>query len=185
MMRRLPLIALAAAAALVVLLARQNRALRVEHAELLDRATLPYAGMWVPSVPASALDGAALRVGEPGPGGAQLLYFFTTTCQYCRASVPALRAVAARLGAPVTMIGVTDDPAEAARRYVREHALPFPVASVPEKRVSGLFRSRTVPLLTVVNADGRATYTRQGVLEGAAAIDSVVNAARAALPKTR
>ena len=44
----------------------------------------------------------------------------------------------------------------------------------------GLFRARTVPLITVVNAEGRATYTRYGALRGAAAIDSVVSAARAA-----
>lgn len=184
MTRHLPLVALAAAAALVVVLARQNRELRVEQVALIDRATLPYAGMWVPAVNATSVDGAALRIGEPGRGGAQLLYFFTTTCQYCRASVPALKQVAARLAAPgaqpVAMIGVSDEPAEPTRAYAAGHALPFPVASVPERRVMGLFRSRTVPLLTVVNADGRATYTRQGALQGAAAIDSVVSAARAA-----
>lgn len=184
MTRHLPLIALAAAAALVLVLARQNRELRVEQVALIDRATLPYAGMWVPAVNATGLDGATLRIGEPGRGGAQLLYFFTTTCQYCRASVPALKQVAARLAEPgarpVAMIGVTDETAEPTRRYAAGHALPFPVASVPERRVMGLFRSRTVPLLTVVNADGRATYTRQGLLESAAAIDSVVSAARAA-----
>ena len=181
MTRHLPLVALAAAAALVIVLARQNRELRVEQVALIDRATLPYAGMWVPAVSATSMDGATLRIGEPGRGGAQLLYFFTTTCQYCRASIPALKQVAARVKAPgVAMIGVTDEPAEPTRAYAAGHALPFPVASVPEQRVMGLFRSRTVPLLTVVNADGRATYTRQGVLRGAAAIDSVVSAARAA-----
>lgn len=180
MTRHLPLAALAVAAALVVVLARQNRGLRAERAELLDRATVAYAGMWVPAVPARAVGGAALRLGEPGPGEAQVLYFFTTTCRYCKASVPALKKLAARLGGPVRMIGVSDEPAEATRRYVQAHGLPFPAASVPERRVIGLFRARTVPLITVVNAEGRATYTRYGTLESAAAIDSVVNAARAA-----
>ncbi len=183
MTRHLPLAALAVAAALVVVLARQNRALRADQLALLDRATVAYPGMWVPAVPATATDGAALRVGEPAAGGAQVLYFFTTTCRYCKASVPALKQVAARLDPAIAMIGVSDEPAEDTRRYTRAHALPFPTASVPGRRVVGLFRARTVPLITVVNADGRATYTRYGALESPTAIDSVVSAARAAIAR--
>jgi cytochrome oxidase Cu insertion factor (SCO1/SenC/PrrC family) len=180
MSRHLPLAALAVAAALVVMLARQNRALRADQMALLDRATIAYAGMWVPSVPATTVDGAELRLGEPARGGAQVLYFFTTTCRYCKASVPALKKLASRLDSRVAMIGVSDEPAEDTRRYTRAHSLPFATASVPGRRVVGLFRARTVPLITVVNADGRATYTRYGTLESDAAIDSVVSAARAA-----
>ncbi|HEX8360754.1 MAG TPA: hypothetical protein VF613_11620, partial [Longimicrobium sp.] len=84
MSRHLPLAALAVAAALVVVLARQNRELRADQTALLDRATVAYAGMWVPAVPATGVDGGELRLGEPGPGGAQVLYFFTTTCRYCK-----------------------------------------------------------------------------------------------------
>jgi len=180
MTRHLTWIALAAAAALVLVLGRQNQALRTERTALVERATGAYAGMWVPVVGTATLDGAPVRLGEPARGEAQLLYFFTTTCGYCRASAPALKQVAARLGKPVRMIAVTAEAADTARRYAREHALPFPVASVPDRRVEGLFRARAVPLLTVVNADGRATYTRLGELAGKAAIDSVVRAAAAA-----
>lgn len=180
MTRHLPLAALAVAAALVAVLAGQNRSLRAEQMALLDRATVAYPGMWVPSVDATAVDGAALHLGAPARGEAQVLYFFTATCPYCAASVPALKQVAARLDARVRMIGVSDEPAETTRRYAQAHGLPFPAASVPGRRVVGLFRARTVPLITVVNAEGRATYTRYGALRGAAAIDSVVSAARAA-----
>ena len=175
---------LALAAALVVVLAVQNRTLRQEHTVLLDRVNFPYAGMWVPATAVTTLDGAPVAVGEPGPGRTQVLLHFTTTCRYCRASLPAWKQVAARLGetegAGVQLIGVSQDSLDVTRRYAREHALPFPVVRMGDARSVGLFRARAVPLVTVVHESGRVAYARVGALTTEAAVDSVVAVVRAA-----
>jgi hypothetical protein len=53
----------------------------------------------------------------------------------------------------------------------------------PDSRYKGLYRARTVPQLLVIQADGRVSYARRGVLADQAAIDSVLVAARANAPR--
>ncbi len=80
------------------------------------------------------------------------------------------------------MYGVALDSAEAAAAYAGEHELKFPVVAKPDPRLAGLYRVSGVPLVLVVNEDGRMAYARLGVLESALAIDSVVAAAQPLRP---
>ena len=112
-------------------------------------------------------------------GQRQLLIFFRTTCSYCRASMPAFNALAARLAADsgIGIYGVALDSAMAARSYAVEHGLPFPVIAEPTVRLVSLYRVSSVPLVLVLNEQGRMAYTQLGVLDAPAAVDSVMRAA--------
>jgi hypothetical protein len=69
------------------------------------------------------------------------------------------------------------DSTAVASAYAAEHRLRFAVIAKPEPRVAGLYRVSRVPLIEVVNEDGRMAYVRMGALESPVAIDSVVAAA--------
>ena len=162
-------------------LVRQNRALAHANRVLLDRATQPHAGLFVASYPAATLDGKPVTLGALGQR--QVLIFLRTTCPYCRASTPAFNALAERLAtdSKLAVYGVALDSAHTARVYAAEHGLRFPVIAELAPRLVGLYRVSSVPLILVLNEQGRMTYARLGVLDSAA-VDSVVTAAEARPP---
>ena len=84
-----PLVALVAALALIVVLARQLEARGERVKQLTERLTSLQRGSWVPTVSLTTTDDSTVTVGERSDGGRQLLLVFTTTCPYCRASLPA------------------------------------------------------------------------------------------------
>lgn len=170
-------LALAAAALLIVVLARQNVTLRQRLEQVQRDAAQPRAGLFAPTFTAVSLDGTPRTIGERGDDGRQLLLFFATTCAYCRASLPAWRTLAAladSLVSPrVEVIGVVLDSAHRAPAYAAEHALPYPVVPLASTKLRSLYRARSVPLVMVVDHDGRVLYARTGVLQDGAAVDSV------------
>ena len=175
-----------AALGLVVLLARQNGALAERATRLERRAFEPYPGMWVPTVTATTLDGAPLVVGERTDGARQLLFVFSTTCPYCEASLPAWREIATAAAAPpeprtvVTGIVVDSGDADA---YRRAHGFGFPVARFPSAKARSMYRMRSVPLVLLLDAEGRVLYSRTGVLRDRTATDSVLAAVRWTPPR--
>lgn len=164
--RRLPsmalLAALAAACALVVVLAQKNRSLRGQVSHLSSMTAADYAAGFAPAVPARTLDGAELVLGAP-TSGAQILYFFTTTCPHCRASIPAVRSLA-QAATGHQLVGVAEDKAEQARAYARDAGFGFPIVRLPDDRARALFRSRDVPMLLVVDPAGHVHYRHVGAL---------------------
>jgi peroxiredoxin len=181
-MRRLPTIVLAIALGLacllVVVLALQNRQLQRRYGELLARTRPPNPGLYAPAARLPTLQGDSVTIGEPPPGGQQLLFVFTTTCPYCRASLAAWEAIAgvARSSAGTEVYGVSLDSLPPTRKYVETHKLSFPVLALPPGRLPVLYRAYTVPLTMIIDADGRVAYSRLGLLAGQVAVDSVVAA---------
>jgi peroxiredoxin len=147
---------LLAACALLVVLAWQNRQLREERRWFVTRTTEPYLGMYVPKIAATALDGSALTLGVPA-GDYQVLFFFTTTCPYCKRSAPTVVQAAQRLaaqGGRVQVLGVCQCSPDQTRRYAIEHRFPFPVTTLTERRALMLFRARNVPSMLALDRDG-------------------------------
>lgn len=181
-MRTLPLLALALAAALLVALSVENRELRSQYSELFRQSVDPHPGLPVPIFSARTVEGAEVVVGAPGEDVRQLLFFFTTTCRYCQASLPALKRIASALeeDSGAELYGVALDSLPLVRHYVEEYELNFPVAVLRDRRTAALYRIRAVPQLIAVGGDGRVIYSRTGVLEDAAATDSVIAAVRSA-----
>ena len=188
-----PLVALAAALALIVVLARQLEARSERVKRLTERLTSLQPGSWVPTVVLPTTDDSSVVVGERIDGGRQLLLVFTTTCQYCRASLPAwarlpeqLDSAARTSRAPdVQVLGIALDSLGAARRYRDLHKLPYVVAQLPEGKSRALYRARAVPMVVLLDSAGRVLYTRAGVLTAMAAVDSVIAAAMMPVPAAR
>lgn len=177
----LPL-ALAGALALVALLGTQSRSMRDRIVALERRAFLPYAGMVVPAVKATTLTGDTITIGDPPSGGRQVLLFLTTTCGYCRETLPAWRQLAAALRSSaegVEVIGVSLDSPAATVEYVRKESLTFPIVELPDARMRSLYRAKGVPITLVVGDGGRVLHSRMGALTTQSATDSVFAAVRA------
>ena len=177
--RALPGLALATALVLVLLLAKENKALADRQAKLTRRAFEPYAGQYVPTLAMAGIDGAAVTLGARADSVRQLMFVFTTTCPYCRASLPAWREIASVADTLTShrtqVVGVVLDTGNV-RKYQADHQLAFPILRFPTKRDQSIYRVRSVPLVLLLNADGMAIYSRIGVLDSRAAIDSVISA---------
>lgn len=165
-----------------VYLVQQNQALANQNRVLARRAIEPHAGLFVPAYQAATLDGTPVTLGKLGDR--QLLIFFRTTCPYCRASTPAWNTIAERLQRPteIAVYGVALDSTGAAHAYAAERQLRFQVIARPDPRLVDLYRVSSVPLILVVNEQGRLVYARRGVVQSAAAVDSVVQAAEPGPP---
>jgi peroxiredoxin len=182
-------VALVLAIGIVVLLARAQRELETRYERLAERSAWLHPGSYVPPVPTSTLTGDTLILGAPPAGARQVLLVFTTTCPYCRASVPAWRSLAARAhslsrlgGVAPHVVGLSLDSLPATTHYMDEHGLRFPVTQFPTRRDQALYRARSVPLILVIDADNRVAYSRMGVPTSLAALDSVWRAAIGEFP---
>lgn len=184
--RILPYLALAAAAVLVVVLGQQKRSLieQVEQTQyqLRQARTEPMRGMWMPAFQAPTLEGQAATIGEVPGEGRQVLLMYTTTCPYCRSSIPAWKQIKAAADTMTSMrtavYGVSLDSADVTRKYIAQHGLPYPTVRFPDEKVAGMYRAGTVPVTLVLDERGRAIYSRTGELKDPAAIDSVMQAIR-------
>lgn len=179
--RWVALIVIALAAALVGALGAQNRSLEQRMVEVVRRAAEPRPGIFVPEINATTIAGDPIVVaGGMEPGEHQVLAFFTTTCPYCRASMPSWKDLAARLAEDRTskFIGIAVDSAHLAQAYVSEHGLAFPVVVLNHPKYVQFFRVRGVPEILVLRHDGQVAFARIGIMESAAAIDSVIDAVR-------
>lgn len=182
----LPLVALAAAAGLVVLLGWQKRGLITQNEELARRlqevTTQPVRGEYLPAFAGATLEGDTVRVGETAPGGRQVLLVYTTTCQFCLATIPEWKALAARLdtmrSVPVQVLGVSLDSAEVTLAYQREHALPYRTVRFPDEKTTSMWKAGMVPLTLVLDEQGRTIYSRIGEIRETATLDSIVEAVR-------
>ncbi len=176
--KHLPLLALTAAAALVVVLSLRVRDLNERYARVFERATRPYAGMFVPTFRTQTLDGVPVTVGETPGEGRQVLFVFTTTCPYCKSTLPAWQEIQAALdtvrSVPVAVYGVSLDSVDVTRRYVAANRLPYPVVRFPEDKLVAIYRAGAVPLTVVLDENGRMLHSRLGELKGRPAIDSVL-----------
>lgn len=166
---------LGVAVGLLIVVADQKRVTVEQYRELYELAMHPHAGMYVPEYTAHSPEGDAVRLGAVEPGRYQLLYFFTTTCPYCRESVDAWKRLEreARATGWVDVYGVALDSAHLARAYGKEHELTFPVVLMSDPRYARLFRVSGVPLTMLVAPRGQVWYARRGELSDGAAIDSV------------
>jgi peroxiredoxin len=170
---------LAAAAVLVVVLASQKRDLLDRIDALSTRIRYPFPGLYLPAVALPAVAGDTVVLGQASPGRAQVLFVFATTCQYCKASLPAWKQIAAQLAAieQVEVVGISIDSVEPTRRYLAEHGIELPVVSFTEPRLLAMYRAGTTPQTLIIDADGRVGYSHLGAVTEPLVIDSILNAA--------
>ena len=130
--------------------------------------------MTLPSV-----SGDSVLLGQAPPGQVQLLFVFSTTCEFCKASLPAWKQIAAELAANerVEVVGISIDSVEPTRRYLAEHGIELPVVSFIEPRLLAMYRAGTTPQTLIIDADGRVGYSHLGAVTELLVIDSIINAA--------
>lgn len=165
-----------------VYVTRDNRQLRTQVAALSRQVREPRAGLFVPPYEAETLDGDRAELGRLGER--QLLFFFNTSCQHCRASLPAWRQIAAELegDSAVRVYGVALDSVDATIAYTSDNPLGFPVVARPDPRLAAYYRVGGVPAVILVDENGRMGFARLGRLDTRTAIDSVLTAVHRPLP---
>ena len=183
MARRFPWLwlGLLAACILVAVLAWQNQQLRTQQQWLQTRVTAPYAGMYVPIIAAPGVDGRSYTLGA-AQGQPQVLFFFTTTCPYCRRSAPtvvrAARQLQANLPGRPQLLGVCHCDLAQAARYAHVHGFDFPVVTLTDRRALMLFRARNVPLVMAVDGEGRVRHSHVGLFDTTERVQDLVAALR-------
>ena len=155
-------VALVAASVLVVVLAFQKRALMERQQELAARSRDPRPGFYVPAIDIETVTGDSVRLGESPNGGVQVLLVFNTTCEFCKASLPAWKKIASTLSqdSSIGVYGVSLQDLEEAVTFVSEQQIAFPVVSFSDRKLRALYRSQFVPQTLVLNSVGRVEYAR-------------------------
>ncbi|MEE7547710.1 TlpA family protein disulfide reductase, partial [Xanthomonas sp. Kuri4-1] len=120
-------------------------------------------------------------LGAPS-GDAQVLFFFTPACPYCRRSAPRVVEAAQRIAADpprrVQLLGVCHCTPAQARAYAAEHHFAFPVVTLTDRRTLMLFRARNVPALLALDREGRVRYARVGVFDTKERVQDLLAAVR-------
>ena len=175
-------LALTMASVLVVVLASQKRDLLDRMDALNTRIRHPFAGLYLPAVAMPSVVGDTVVLGQASLGHAQVLFVFSTSCEFCKASLPAWKQIAAELAASdrAEVVGVSIDSVEATRRYLAENGIELPVVSLTDQRLRALYRAGITPQTTIIDADGRVGYSHLGAVTDPLVIDSILSAATTA-----
>jgi peroxiredoxin len=169
-----------------IVLARRVNTLGEAYTALQRRASQPYRGYVVPTVTAPTLAGDSMIVGETRDSNSvQVVYVFTTTCPYCRATLPIWDAVtdsARRLyGSSVQVVAMSLDSTHVTARYAESNQLAYPVAFFPDWKAARHYRARVVPQTLVLNRIGEVLYAHIGQLSAGPGLDSLYAAVAAGL----
>ena len=109
--------------------------------------------------------GNRLRLSELR-GKAVVLDFWASWCAACRAQVPILDEFSRRrAGQQVMVVGVnTGDEHDDALRFIRDRRFSYVSVFDDRGQVATAYQASTLPLMVVINAAGRITAVRQGVV---------------------
>jgi thiol-disulfide isomerase/thioredoxin len=181
--RRVSALATIVLVVLVAVLGWQNRDLRAQNDRLVVRANYPRERLPVPPLRLLTLAGDSAWIAPAGQQAPEVLFFFTTTCGFCKEILPTWKAVTDSLRAvspaDVRVYGIGMDSLAAVERYVSANGLNFPVAHLEDRRTVALYRSGAVPLTAVVGVDGRYSFAHLGAIKSPSTLDSLYRAALA------
>lgn len=173
--RHLSVAGLILACAVIVALVARVHSLEEQAGQLYRHATQARPGLDVPTFNGVTLLGDSVQIAPPA-GRVQVLFMFTTTCPFCRESLPQWKAIANQVEEEHLgrVVGVVLDSIHLARDYVRNHDIPFPVIQFPDERTRRMYRAGTVPEIVVLDGRAAIAYARIGVLTAGEAVDSVL-----------
>ena len=121
------------------------------------RIASPHPGFAAPDFELETLEGERLRLSDLR-GEVVVVNLWATWCPPCRAEMPALQELYEKHredGLVVVAVNATDqDSAEAARRFVAERGLTFPVGLDPQGEASRLYALQAMPSTFVVDREG-------------------------------
>lgn len=110
-------------AAQVVILSNQNRLLKEGRQakprdQIKEGDTLQFIQL-EPLKPGGYLDTSASR---------QLVFLMTTTCPFCKETIPAWKKLSGRVGSSIPIIGISLDSRDSTSKFVETNGISFPVA---------------------------------------------------------
>jgi peroxiredoxin len=176
----IPWVMLAISGGMIIMLGMKHRALKNDFVEHRRAETRLQRGEYVPVFSGPSVTGQSVTVGEAASGN-QVLILATSTCPFCRETLPYWRQMTARLsssrGARATaVIALTTDSMHTAKVYSKTNQLPFPLVPFPSPRHASLYKGFVVPQTVVVDSVGRVVFARHGVIRTTQAIDSIIAA---------
>ena len=138
--------------------------------ELVDEIRpRPRVGEWVPTYPASTLDGSPVTLGDP-QGRLQVFYLFSPACPVCKEMESQIAAIHQRIvdsGELVEMYGVSAVPADMLRGYVAEGRSRYPVVQLESRKMVSLMQVHSVPTMIVVDREGIVQWAHVGPVDDA------------------
>lgn len=123
----------------------------------------PQEGKRAPDIEAASLQGDAVDL-DAWRGAPVVVVFWASWCGPCRQEVPELLSLQAHYGDRVRIVGVNagEDPAVASRA-VREWGIAWPVVADPSAAIARAYSVSAIPLVLVLDADGRIRYRGNGM----------------------
>ncbi|MEM9557502.1 MAG: TlpA disulfide reductase family protein [Acidobacteriota bacterium] len=168
---------LVALAALVVLLAAENR--RLERALLIasERSAgglaigdvLPAFDVQPLASTGGVFDPSVLAAGDLRNA---LLFFFTTTCTVCEQNHDAWARLAQENASSRIVLGIGLDDPSAVQRYVAEHELPFDIAAARDGYLAESLGLPGVPMTVAIDGAGVVEARELGVLPSGWSVDA-------------
>lgn len=114
-----------------------------------------------------SIDGRNLRLSE-FRGDVVLLNFWAQWCGECRQAMPGLNELYSkyqRAGLVMLSINVDED-VERVAALAKNLKLSFPVLIDDRKEASSLYQLKSMPMLVLIDRDGRMHYTHEGYQRG-------------------
>jgi peroxiredoxin len=148
-------------------LQQQNHALNGQVDQLQRAMHGPRTGVVPVHFNVTSLRGDHVELAGPA-SGRQVLYFFSTACRYCLASVPHVQALEKSSGkaGAFKLVGISLPPHDSTPDYIRRHALTFPVISDSDGRIADEYSATVVPMIVVLH-HGKVIYRHVGELNEA------------------
>lgn len=177
-----PWVLLSLSGMVLVALGLKYRTLRQDFLEHRRADTRLQPGTYVPSFTAVSATGDSLMAGYASAGERQLLILLTSTCPFCRETLPEWKGLVGRLADSsladhdLRVLGLTTDSLSDAAAYAKANDLPFPLVPFPNRKLASLYRGFTVPQIIVSDAEGRVVFARHGVIRTTQAVDSILAA---------
>lgn len=164
-------VALAALTVLVIVLGIQNGMLREENADLTQALYEERFGASTGSAPdrisSQSLAGESFVIGGASESGTAL-YFFSTRCGFCSASLPQVRALEASAkgaGGALKLVGIGLRPFDEVSDYVARERLEMDVVMDLEGELTKAYNVGMTPLLIVLDRQGVVAYKHVGQLD--------------------
>lgn len=112
------------------------------------------------------LDGQEIRLGDIRQGKPLFLNVWATWCAPCRAEMPWMATLYEALSEDgLTMVAVSDEPAEVVREFIKEHPYPFTILLDPENVLPRRFEIQGIPTTMVIDREGRLVMRHTGAYQ--------------------
>lgn len=130
----------------------------------LQRNGSDLVGSVAPSTPLDGFDGSPVTLADYA-GTPLVVNFWAATCTPCRAEMPALEQVHQATGDRVAFLGVdSGESMEAGRPFAERSGTTYDLASDPQGRMLGDFRSTLLPTTVLIRADGTIARIHSGAV---------------------